>query len=939
MHQKSSKSSAAKIPKMSYIEPEIILDQRLPINAKTPDNRYIISIPLKKSSFNNKVTYTTNSVKHQELLSQILKRQISINLNLTWGGEKKRKYTKSYKQPLSHPDPVLAESQNKKRNSKKRIDKLEIPQSSKMPESSKIPLSSEIPENSKIPESSKIRQSSNHEMKSHDIDIEEIDLSPIKKITIEEPVTKIPSADQNIFSFWCHWCSFGFKNVTELISHRESQHSPNRETSLVPNNSRRVTRNSCNVPSPIVVPKDEESQKVLANTADNESRSQNVVPSTANNEISSQNVVANTADNEDSSQNVVPNTANNVSSSQNVVSVVSNPPDNKKSSQNEVANDECEVVFVTKEKRLRCAFCTDSFDSKRNLMMHSATTHFNKMPNIPKPSTDIQLQETKQAMPTVAAAESNLRTVKCAFCPESFERFKELMEHSASEHFNKPTAEPNQTMTCKICSESFPSVNLLMLHSASAHLKPGVQKEQFNCVFCPMSFDNREELMEHSSATHLKKVIDNVDVASSSTNVNQNEDQSNTSEPFMDTLSFGPLSFKCVICFRSFPKKFGLHIHMKKIHNSSAHSIETTKVSMQQDRNTSNKTQTLKDQDSSGLDGPHGNTLQQLNIQEIPRSSPYHCQLCEESFSTEMMLSRHTYQNHTETQDTKAPGKTCDICFQYFGTRKEIRIHRAIAHGIKPASRDKYKCSECLTSFPSKAGLAAHFSKDHASQYNITEIEDQAVISPIFPNNFTLQQQNKNTPMELETSPYVRPIEFEKLTNPVTLMSSVPLSISQDLSRHEFVPNLVHSSQKITNTQKGQIKAVKTKTIGCAHCPQTFHYKYQLVKHSAKFHSSNQDGTNSTGDRMTSSFDDSNSNSNNSVISSEVSFLSNEPVQLDSQNQFTRNFQKQGIGKKLDTFCKIRFRLEFVYFIVNIFKFKKFISNCHVSICQVRLDL
>ena len=146
--------------------------------------------------------------------------------------------------------------------------------------------------------------------------------------------------------------------------------------------------------------------------------------------------------------------------------------------------------------------------------------------------------------------------------------------------------------------------------------------------------------------------------------------------------------------------------------------------------------------------------------------------------------------------------------------------------------------------------------------------------------------------MESETSLYVRPIEYDKLTNPVTLMNSVPFSISQDLSRHEFVPNLVHASQSITNTQKSHIK---TKSISCAHCPKMFYYKNQLVKHFARFHSSNQDQTNSTADQMTSSFDD--NNSNDSAISSEGSFLSNEPVQLDSQNQTTCNIQKPGIGK------------------------------------------
>ncbi|XP_073842828.1 uncharacterized protein isoform X2 [Musca autumnalis] len=236
---------------------------------------------------------------------------------------------------------------------------------------------------------------------------------------------------------------------------------------------------------------------------------------------------------------------------------------------------------------------------------------------------------------------------KCEICGSGYIRLASLRKHLRYIHL----LSLDTGYMCELCHKGFSTQAGLDLHSYTRH--PEAQKPaEHKCEQCGICYMKSKHLQEHIKRKHPP-------IAS---------------------------EYVCEICSRKFTTQAGLERHSTWKH------LVTTKHKCEICGNCYKDSTTLQ----AHIKYKHPS----------PPDSEYICKICNEKFTTQKGLDKHSYRKHPVGIRTK-----CEICGRCYKGPSKLRVHIRNKH---PSSIDsEYICKMCDDRFNTQKGLDWHSSVMH----------------------------------------------------------------------------------------------------------------------------------------------------------------------------------------------------------------------------------
>ncbi|XP_073842877.1 uncharacterized protein isoform X2 [Musca autumnalis] len=279
----------------------------------------------------------------------------------------------------------------------------------------------------------------------------------------------------------------------------------------------------------------------------------------------------------------------------------------------------------------------------------------------------------------------------CEICNERFATQRGLDKHYYWKHSEAQTPTEHK---CEICGIYFKKVVYLQIHRRKKH--PSSKDTEYLCEICNEIFTTRRGRDTHSYRMHPVAQIH--------------------------------AEHKCEICGSCYLKSSSLQAHIRKKHPSSIHSEYICEICNKRfttqgglDRHLYQKHRSVTEHKCKicGICFKEVSTLQ-THIRRKHSSSidtEYICEICNQRFTTQSGLGRHSYRMHPVAQ-TPAEHK-CEICGRCYLESRNLQAHIRKKH---PSSTDaEYVCEICNQRFTTRIGLDRHSDWKHRLDETPTE--------------------------------------------------------------------------------------------------------------------------------------------------------------------------------------------------------------------------
>jgi len=341
---------------------------------------------------------------------------------------------------------------------------------------------------------------------------------------------------------------------------------------------------------------------------------------------------------------------------------------------------------------VNCEFCSEHFDSKKNLEIHVKKEHMGHFLKCPKCNEEFWLEKQLEAhLKDHDYAENPLQ---CQLCSSTFTTKQNLDDHRTNLNCLK-------TFKCDQCDTAFRKETYLIKHRETHN-----EIKMYKCDYCQKMFKSRCSAIKHSK-THenLVQLFPRDDCGKAfreETNLIKHRKTHNEIEMYkcdycQKTFKSrsraivhkknheGEFDYRCQYCAKGYNNRHTLKVHEEHIHQGIK-AYECNQCDKKLSTNASLK----------------------VHIQrkhEPPKDKPsFICEICSRGFQFSRDLSCHR-ANHLV-------GKRyfCDICNRGFEWKTYLRVHKRRAHtGEKP-----HKCTQCSKAFVTLGALNCH-KKSHSS--------------------------------------------------------------------------------------------------------------------------------------------------------------------------------------------------------------------------------
>ncbi|KXJ77509.1 hypothetical protein RP20_CCG007368 [Aedes albopictus] len=278
---------------------------------------------------------------------------------------------------------------------------------------------------------------------------------------------------------------------------------------------------------------------------------------------------------------------------------------------------------------------------------------------------------------------------KCDECEKVFPNVWSLANHKK---YHKP-----MTIECNICGKPCHNSAVLKKHLVTHQSVEERQRAKppsdgkppprpSKCEFCPNTYMTHSALWAHVQMKHNKKP-----------------------------------AHECEICGFSSPLKQFITRHMK-VHIARGHTKEDFQVlrklapkkgkakNRKNDEVDDDGDGTKKDE-SSSKNGKTTTTKSAKPSVELP----FPCDICEQSFETQVLLFRHKRYLH------KSKRFKCPVCDKRFAYRKQRNMHMKGHNKLQSDTVKDFECDECHKIYPTWKSLYAHVANGHVKRKTLSE--------------------------------------------------------------------------------------------------------------------------------------------------------------------------------------------------------------------------
>lgn len=269
------------------------------------------------------------------------------------------------------------------------------------------------------------------------------------------------------------------------------------------------------------------------------------------------------------------------------------------------------------------------------------------------------------------------KAFECQVCGKAYKFYKNLTEHIADNHSDKP----QENRFCKICNKEFKTQTTLRNHMKIIHPDPNDEdacnSRRVICDQCGFLAASAESLAAHIKNKHTEDLE----------------------------------QFKCEHCPKAFKCKYYLKHHVMSHH--SAVKIKPFKC-------------TDCDMAFSRRNGLNKHKLTHLDYDERMKCDFEGCNV--------RFLNSDAKKRHVRLVHLKEKKHVCDVCGESFGIMATLRHHRYIHTGEKP-----YKCNVCGQAFRQHTAMKTHAKTHFAKGLKSSKSQDLIDNTSLKSNNIELE--------------------------------------------------------------------------------------------------------------------------------------------------------------------------------------------------------
>ena len=213
---------------------------------------------------------------------------------------------------------------------------------------------------------------------------------------------------------------------------------------------------------------------------------------------------------------------------------------------------------------------------------------------------------------------------------------------------------------------------------------------------------------------------------------------------------------------------------------------------------------------------------------EIKSTKIHLCHICNEQFTSKMLLNCHLKETHNEAKTSKLK---CDLCLATFCVAGNLKRHLSNIHGGK----QNLLCEHCDKIFPNKNYLLRHYYGQHRELQQKPKCE---ICMKTFVNDIKMKEHVKNVHiLEREGNSNARNIQFAevniftktKIRGEKDELMKTEVQIQCEICDKTFS----RSTTFLEHLENVHVSAPK---LQCDTCMKTFSRKADLTKHTTRVH-------------------------------------------------------------------------------------------------------